>query len=260
MDECLHLQPCLPPYPGNLFKGDLSGGNHPAASEILQELRAPYTGNRHLGAGMQLHPREMLPHHPQRSEILNNHAVHSLPVKRRHILHKPVQLILFKQCIHRHVQTAAMEVDIINRAQKALFVRILRIGPGPKARASHIGCIRSRGHSRPQAVQRTGWRQKLHFFLISHLLNLPSSSTGKSAAAYRRRLSQPIAQKDASGTAMRHPRFPQSFPQRLSVAAPAAARLLRGLERFPHQLLLRFGRLLLGLCTFLRLLPGFRRS
>ena len=97
---------------------------------------------------MQFKSREILLHDSQSPQVLYNHAVQSLIVVRRHVFCQFFQLGFLKQCIDRHIQPASMQMHIVNGFQKPLFIRIIRIGPGPEPGAAHVygicpGCHRS---------------------------------------------------------------------------------------------------------------------
>ena len=161
MDKAFNLSPCLPVYLLYLLQGKLSGRHNPGRSHSADQGRSRRSRHCHLGAGVNVQIRKMPFYKGEYSHILDNHRVQPLLVVREQIAVKLLHLPLLYQGIHCHINSAAMEVGIINGLLHPVLVQIVCIGPGAEFIPADIDGVRSSRHSRLHALKGSGWRQNL---------------------------------------------------------------------------------------------------
>ena len=146
MYKALYLYVCLIMDPPYFLQRHFPGGDYPAASHFLHHSGPVYAGHCHLGAGMKLQPRKMPAHESQGSQILDDDTVQSPVVIGTHVVFQLLQLIFLEQGIDCHIQTASVQMHIVDCLQKPLFIRVIRVGPGSEPAAPHIDRVSSCCH------------------------------------------------------------------------------------------------------------------
>ena len=170
MNEALHLQAAFFFHPPNLFKRQLSCRHDPGCPPVFKKAGSRFTGHRHLGTDMDRQVREPLPHKIQHPQILDDHCIQSLPVKRHKIFFQLLYLPVFEERIHRQIQLSSPQMDILQRPQKSLPVKIGRKGPGAELAPAQIYRIRTGLHRRLQTF--IGSCRSQHFCLsVPHLIS-----------------------------------------------------------------------------------------
>ena len=153
---------------GNLFQRELSRRYNALRSHLLQNLRTAITRDRHLCARMHRKIRKYLPNLSDCTDILHDNGIESSLIVRSQIIRQILKLLFLHQGVDGHVNLFSMQMHIVDRLKKTIFLRIIRIGARSIPASAHIDRICSSADSRLHALHRAGRCQNLYLWSFHH--------------------------------------------------------------------------------------------
>ena len=153
----------LPAQRIDLLQRELSGRDDPPDPEFSQVLDCFSRCDGELGARVERQTGTCFMEGLQDTDVLDDHAVQSLFIQKMDELHQLGQLLLSGQHIGCQVDLPAQKMGFLERLQKLLGGKIIRICPGPEALASQVDSVRPGAHRSDEGFSAPGWRKKLCF-------------------------------------------------------------------------------------------------
>ena len=152
VDKAFDLHPGGLLHMPDLLQRQLPRRNGTHSAAFLQKPGALCPGDGHLRTGVDIQIRKAGTHHLKHAGILYDHCIQPAPVQRFQVAVKLRQLLILHECIDSQIESSSVQMRFVDRFQKLLLGKVLRICTCTKMRAACIYRIRPCRQRCPEAV------------------------------------------------------------------------------------------------------------